>query len=200
VTSSPGTTAAPEPTAATVSSSATGYIGTITETLNGGGNLIIKYYLGTPETNPSSSDVSAGVSACNNVVSWNEDTAAYVPLTLDVSYTGALATTLTFGDPSGGGANGNYEPIGSNGNWTCYQDGLQIQHFSSGELAVLNAVLIFSDILSNNQPTFDPSDYPNWQVNGSEVSVPAGSSSSVTLSGPNACEEDNYIELFGHTC
>lgn len=182
---------------------AAGYIGTYSASLSGGGSYSLAYSVGTPETDPNAASVAAGVASCHGNFDMDPNLSVYVPISIHVSYSGSLATTVSFGN---NGANSGKHgvnaqtnlfstPEGSGGQWTCYQNQRQFPSFAPGSTETVNEVFMVESVLSNNNPTFIPSQHADWYVDGDEVRFPG--SGAGTFAGPNKCATAAGLSLFG---
>lgn len=184
------------------------YIGTYQDTLQGGGNYLISYSIGTPTTDDTAPDIQAATEACSDVVDFAQGRTVFIPYTLTLHYNGNLPITVKWGNDPGAATDDDamnqdfskavslQMPISYNGQWTCYENQYEIDGFPAGGNATFHAVFIANDFLTNNQPTFDPAQHTGWHLDGSEILI-LDRAQQASVTGPHKCANDTALSLFG---
>jgi hypothetical protein len=179
VTTVPVTTTTADPDALT-------NIGTITDVQNGG-TIAQSFSLGTARTGTEPSAASGAASACP-LTGNSLDTAAYIPASETITYSGAIQEAITVAAPivSSNDATTQFA-VRVNGSWLCTGGSDEQLNFSPSQSLTFPAWVIIPGAISNAQPTFDPTQHLDLgfhSLYGSDVAVISGLSE--TLSGPHA--------------
>jgi hypothetical protein len=181
-------------------------IGTITAQLAQGGSVSAQYSIGNPiMISDDSSPPAAVFNACGISQSDLADTSVAIPGQVTVSYAGNISQNVYVAD--GDIAASNYqalaEAIESNGQWSCFspQDdspgGYQI-NLSPGQSTTSNIWVIMYLVITNDAPTFVPSQHPDLAfyggtIQGNSIADNTSAISPWSVTGPHAftCGDDN---------